>query len=49
MRIEPSDEALGNEQAKRRLQRRIDRITRIVAIIVAGLSTFTFIIKILFL
>ncbi|WP_158534895.1 hypothetical protein [Mucilaginibacter hurinus] len=48
MRVNPEEEVLKSDQAKRRYQRRIDRITRIVAIVVAGLSTFSFILKIVF-
>jgi len=47
MRTEPSEKSL---QAKQKLtsQERIDKITRIVAIIVAFASTFVFFFKILF-
>jgi len=49
MRIEPSDEALRDYKPNPSVQKRIDQITRIVAIVVAFLSTFFFFIKILFL
>jgi len=49
MRIDPSDEALRNYKPDPSVQKNIDHITRMVAIVVAFLSTFFFFIKILFL
>ncbi|CAM3915256.1 hypothetical protein MUGA111182_17035 [Mucilaginibacter galii] len=49
MRIEPSDKALRDYKPDPSVQKKIDHITRIVAIVVAFLSTFFFFIKILFL
>ena len=49
MRIEPSEEALRDYKPAPSVQKNIDYITRIVAIVVAFLSTFFFFIKILFL
>ena len=49
MRIEPSDEALRDYKPDPSVQKNIDYITRMVAIVVAFLSTFFFFIKILFL
>jgi hypothetical protein len=48
MRVEPSEKALRGKELVP-LQVRIERITRVVAIIVAFLSTFFFFFKILFL
>ncbi|MEO6151359.1 MAG: hypothetical protein ABIN95_11960 [Mucilaginibacter sp.] len=48
MRFDPTEDTLHAEQIQRRYQRRVDRVTRIVALVVAGLSTFTFILKIVF-
>ena len=49
MRIEPSEEALRDNKTDPAVQAKIDSITRIVAILVAFLSTFFFFVKILFL
>jgi hypothetical protein len=49
MRIEPSEEALRDHKIDPALQAKINNITRIVAIVVAFLSTFFFFVKILFL
>lgn len=49
MRIEPSDKALRDYKPDPLVQKSIDHITRMVAIVVAFLSTFFFFIKILFL
>ena len=47
MRTEPSEKALNRDNAAYR-QLTINKITRIVAIVVAFVSTFAFIFKILF-
>jgi hypothetical protein len=49
MKIEPSEEALRDYKIDPALQSKIDNITRMVAIVVAFLSTFFFFVKILFL
>ncbi|MCJ8211825.1 hypothetical protein MUY27_19050 [Mucilaginibacter sp. RS28] len=49
MRIDPADEIIRAEEIKREKQTKIDKVTRIVAIVVAALSTYFFFIKILFL
>jgi hypothetical protein len=49
MKTEPSEEALRDYKIDPALQQKIDSITRIVAIVVAFLSTFFFFVKILFL
>jgi len=48
MRVEPSEKVLKQKDAGYS-QKRVEAITRIIAIIVAFLSTFFFFIKILFL
>ncbi len=48
MRIDPIDDPKEQANTKRRNHRRVNRITRIVAIILAALSTYTLIIKIVF-
>jgi len=49
MRVDPSFEIVNKEKLKAEAQVKVDKITRIVALIVAFVSTFFFIIKILFL
>lgn len=49
MRIDPTEKALRNNRIDPAEQARIDKITRKVAIAVAFISTYFFIIKILFL
>ncbi|QJD94562.1 hypothetical protein HH214_01065 [Mucilaginibacter robiniae] len=49
MRINPSEKVLRGNVVNPVTQARIDRITRIVAIVVAFLSTFGLFVKILFL
>jgi hypothetical protein len=49
MRTEPSEKAIKGNKPDAASQRKIDNITRIVALIVAFISVFFFIIKILFL
>ncbi|MGF7037039.1 hypothetical protein [Mucilaginibacter lappiensis] len=49
MRIEPSEKAIKGKKPDANAQRKIDHITRIVALVVAFISVFFFIIKILFL
>lgn len=48
MRVEPAEDIINEDVVKRRNQRRLDRITRIAAIILAALSTYTLIFKIVF-
>ncbi len=53
MRIEPAKKytdgvELTSEEKKAQLQLRIDKVTRVVAIVIAFLSTFVFFFKILF-
>ncbi len=49
MRVNPDEKILHPEEVKTAYQKKVDRITRIVALVVAFLSTYFFIIKILFL
>jgi hypothetical protein len=49
MRVEPSEKAIKGKKPDAAAQRKIDHITRIVALVVAFISVFFFIIKILFL
>lgn len=49
MRINPDDNIIRHKEIKAENQQKTDRITRIVALVVAALSTYFFIIKILFL
>jgi hypothetical protein len=49
MRINPSEKVLRGEEEKQALQLRINKVTRIVALVIAFASTFFFFIKILFL
>lgn len=49
MKIIPSDKALRGNKIDPAVQARINKATRLVAIIVAFASTYFFIIKILFL
>jgi hypothetical protein len=49
MRVNPDDKIINREALEAAAQIKTDRITRIVALIVAFLSTYFFIIKILFL
>lgn len=49
MRINPENKILNKDQIKRDIQAKTDKITRLVALFVAFLSVFFFIIKILFL
>ncbi|WP_164849860.1 hypothetical protein [Mucilaginibacter limnophilus] len=48
MRVEPAEEIVQEDVFKRRYQRRVDRITRIVALVLAAVSTYAFIFKIVF-
>ncbi|MHB8209007.1 hypothetical protein [Mucilaginibacter sp.] len=53
MRVEPAKEIreglkLSPEEKKILTQKKIDRITRIIAIVIAFISTFVFFFKILF-
>lgn len=48
MRINPADEIIRAEELKRERQAQTDKITRIVAIVIAFLSTYMFFFKILF-
>jgi hypothetical protein len=49
MRVNPDDKIINREALKAAAQIKTDKITRIVALVVAFLSTYFFIIKILFL
>ncbi len=49
MRVNPDDKIVRSAELKAAYQKKLDRITRIVALVVAFLSTYFFIIKILFL
>ncbi|MVN90736.1 hypothetical protein [Mucilaginibacter aquatilis] len=49
MRINPSEKALRNGKVDPAVQQKINAVTRIVAIVVAFVSTFFLFIKILFL
>lgn len=49
MRFNPTDKALRGSRPDPARQARVDRITRRVAIALAAISTYFFIIKILFL
>jgi len=49
MRVNPDEKILRPQELKEEYQKKVDKITRIVALAVAFLSTYFFIIKILFL
>jgi hypothetical protein len=49
MRVNPDEEILRGNELKAERQKKMDKITRIVALAVAFFSTYFFIIKILFL
>jgi len=49
MRVNPDEKILRGEELRAKNQLKTDKITRIVALVVAFLSTYFFIIKILFL
>jgi len=49
MRIDPEEKAINNESFKQKKKVKTEKITRIVALVVAFISVFFFIIKILFL
>jgi hypothetical protein len=49
MRVNPSFRIVNKEKLKAEKQIKVDKITRIVALVMAFISTFFFIIKILFL
>ncbi len=49
MRVYPDEKILRKEEIEAELQIKTDKITRIVALVVAFVSVFFFIIKILFL
>ncbi|MGY3212332.1 hypothetical protein [Mucilaginibacter sp. HD30] len=49
MRVNPDEKVLRGNEVKAEYQKKVDKITRIVALAVAFLSTYFFIIKILFL
>ena len=48
MRINPSEKVTRADEIAAEKQAKIDKITRIVALVVAGLSTYSLILKILF-
>lgn len=49
MRVNPDEKTLRPNELKAEYQKKLDNITRIVALVVAFMSTYFFIIKILFL
>lgn len=49
MRVNPSEKAIRDNQLDEAAKLRVNKITRTVALIVAFISVFMFIIKILFL
>jgi preprotein translocase subunit SecE len=49
MRVEPEEKIINRGEVKEVLRLKTERITRIVALIVAFISVFFFIIKIMFL
>lgn len=49
MRVDPAERIVKSAKLKAELQVKTDKITRIVALVVAFISTYFFIIKILFL
>ncbi|MFD0749445.1 hypothetical protein ACFQZS_04780 [Mucilaginibacter calamicampi] len=49
MRVNPEEQIVRGKELKAEYQKKKDKITRIVALVVAFLSTYFFIIKILFL
>jgi hypothetical protein len=49
MKVDPSEQILKKDTLDVEKQRKTDKITRIVALVVAFISVFFFIIKILFL
>ncbi|MGF7078938.1 hypothetical protein [Mucilaginibacter sp. UYCu711] len=49
MRIDPADEVVKKKELDEQNKLKIQSVTRIVALVVAFISTFFFIIKILFL
>lgn len=49
MRIDPAEEVVKKKELDEQKKLKIQNITRIVALVVAFISTFFFIIKILFL
>ena len=49
MRVNPDDKVVRGKELKAEYQKKVDKITRLVALAVAFLSTYFFIIKILFL
>ena len=49
MRIDPAEEIVREKELEEKRKLRIQNITRLVALVIAFISTFFFIIKILFL
>ena len=49
MRIDPAEKIVNNEAFKAKAKLKTEKITRIIALVVAFISVFFFIIKILFL
>jgi hypothetical protein len=49
MRIDPADEVVKKKELDEKQKLKIQKITRMVALVVAFISTFFFLIKILFL
>ncbi len=49
MRVNPDQKIVNRKALKAAAQIKVDKVTRIVALVVAFLSTYFFIIKILFL
>ncbi|GAA4911793.1 hypothetical protein [Mucilaginibacter defluvii] len=48
MRIDPAEEIVHSDRFKRRYQRKVNRIARVVAIALAAVSTYALIFKIVF-
>jgi hypothetical protein len=49
MRVEPDEAITKKDEISRAMKIKVDKITRVVALVVAFISVFFFIIKILFL
>jgi hypothetical protein len=49
MRIDPADEVVKKKELDEQQKLKIQKVTRMVALVVAFISTFFFLIKILFL
>jgi hypothetical protein len=49
MRVEPEEKIINRGEVKEVLRLKTERITRIIALVVAFISVFSFLIKIMFL